>query len=142
MPKPCIALLLGLPLLALPACGAEPAPGLGKGALVTFEMCEAPDGGPQRLTVFSTREGFIVEAERLADAGTTRVPVLDLRAGTTVDAQWSWHADPDTTDFADAAIEICDGCPADIEADTAYWLGTVRRFCPWGASVTHVTRTP
>jgi hypothetical protein len=142
MRNPCTALLLALPLLALAACGTEPAPGLGKGALVTFEMCEAPDGGPQRLTVFSTREAFAVEAERLADAGTTRIPVLDLRAGTTVDSQWSWHADPDTTDFADAAIEICDGCPADIEADTAYWLGSVRRFCPWGASVTRVTRTP
>ena len=74
MRTPCIALLLGLPLLALPACGAEPAPGPGKGALVTFE--------------------------------------------------------------------ICDGCPADIEADTAYWLGTVRRFCAWGASVTRITRIP
>jgi hypothetical protein len=123
------------------ACGAEPAPGLGKGALVTFEMCTAADGGPQQLTVF-TREDFALEAERLADAGTTRVPVLDLRAGTGVDRQWSWHADPDTAEFADAAIEICDGCPADIEADTAYWLGTVRRFCPWGASVARVTRTP
>jgi hypothetical protein len=30
------------------------------------------------------------------------------------------------------AIELCDGCPySDVDADTAYWIGTVRRFCPW-----------
>ena len=37
--------------------------GAGKGALITLEMGAAPGGGPQRLTVFSSREAFILDAE-------------------------------------------------------------------------------
>jgi hypothetical protein len=29
-------------------------------------------------------------------------------------------------------MEVCDGCPyTDVDADTAYWVGTVGQFCPW-----------
>jgi hypothetical protein len=37
--------------------------------------------------------------------------------------------------FAELAIELCDGCPAHIEADKPYWLETVREYCPWSARV-------
>jgi hypothetical protein len=50
-------------------------------------------------------------------------------------APWSWHLDPATVHAAEAAIELCDGRPSMVEADRAYWLGTVRSFCPWGARV-------
>jgi hypothetical protein len=32
-------------------------------------------------------------------------------------------------------MELCDGRPSMVEADLPYWLGTVKRFCPWGAKV-------
>jgi hypothetical protein len=31
--------------------------------------------------------------------------------------------------------ELCDGRPSFVEADLAYWLGTVGRFCPWASYV-------
>lgn len=50
-----------------------------------------------------------------------------------VNLAWSWHL----ADFAlsEAAIELCDGTPALVEQDLDYWLGTVKRFCPWSAYV-------
>lgn len=50
-------------------------------------------------------------------------------------APWSWRLDPATVHVADMAIELCDGRPSMVEADTAYWIGTVKQFCPWGAVV-------
>lgn len=49
---------------------------------------------------------------------------------------WNWHLDPATVDVPDLAIEVCDGRPSMVEADLTYWIGTVGRFCPWGAMVT------
>lgn len=37
---------------------------------------------------------------------------------------WNWHIDPATVEFVEVAIEACDGKPS---------MGTVRRYCPWGA---------
>jgi len=48
---------------------------------------------------------------------------------------WSWHMDPATVEVPDLAIELCDGRPSMVEEDMEYWIGTVGRFCPWGASV-------
>lgn len=48
---------------------------------------------------------------------------------------WSWHLDPLTVHVPDASIELCDGRPSMVEDDLSYWLGTVGRFCPWGARV-------
>ena len=48
---------------------------------------------------------------------------------------WSWHMVPATVEAVDAAIEVCDGRPSMVEADLDYWLDTVGRFCPWGATV-------
>ena len=51
---------------------------------------------------------------------------------------WSWHHDPETVAVADVTTEVCDGRPSMVEDDLEYWLGTVERYCPWGARV--VTR--
>jgi hypothetical protein len=48
---------------------------------------------------------------------------------------WSWHLDPATVQPADLAVEVCDGRPSDIEGNLSYWLGTVKNYCPWGATV-------
>jgi len=43
-----------------------------------------------------------------------------------------WHFVPDEWDLVELAIELCDGCPySDVDADTAYWVGTVGSYCPW-----------
>ena len=43
-----------------------------------------------------------------------------------------WHFIPNQWSLVELAIEVCDGCPyTDVDADTAYWVGTVGQFCPW-----------
>jgi hypothetical protein len=43
-----------------------------------------------------------------------------------------WHFIPNQWSLAEMAIEVCDGCPyTDVDADTAYWVGNIGRFCPW-----------
>lgn len=46
---------------------------------------------------------------------------------------WQWHFTE--AELVDAAIELCDGGPAMIDADPAYWLDRVRLFCPWNGYV-------
>ncbi len=48
---------------------------------------------------------------------------------------WSWHLLPGETEFAEAAIELCDGKPSFVEEDLDYWLNTVQYYCPWSARV-------
>jgi hypothetical protein len=69
-------------------------------------------------------------------AGTRGVISGDLLQGSGgYNTPWRWHLDPATVHVADLAIELCDGRPSMVEADLSYWLGSVRRFCPWGARV-------
>ena len=43
-----------------------------------------------------------------------------------------WHFIPNQWTLAELAVEVCDGCPySDVDADTAYWVGNLGRFCPW-----------
>ena len=46
---------------------------------------------------------------------------------------WNWHFTD--AQLVDAAIELCDGRPSMVQADLDYWLGVVKRFCPWGSYV-------
>lgn len=48
---------------------------------------------------------------------------------------FKWHYVPGEWALADAAMEVCDGCPySDVDADTAYWLGNIGLFCSWGGN--------
>ncbi|HEY8358201.1 MAG TPA: hypothetical protein VIL30_12140 [Ramlibacter sp.] len=46
---------------------------------------------------------------------------------------WNWHFDG--FELAEMSIELCDARPSMVEADLAYWLQTVKQFCPWGSYV-------
>lgn len=48
-----------------------------------------------------------------------------------VNAPWSWHIDPDSLEFADMTIEVCDGLPSYVEDGTV----TSDRYCPWSAEL-------
>ncbi len=37
--------------------------------------------------------------------------------------------------FADFTIELCDGTARAVDRDPAYWVETVRAFCPWSGEV-------
>lgn len=50
--------------------------------------------------------------------------------------QFKWHFDESNWKFADASIEIFDGRPySDVDADTRYWLHTMKRFAPWSSYI-------
>jgi len=107
----------------------------GGGAIVVFEIVA------ETLRVGTVNGAFIAEAERLLDAGETRVPVFaSLVDGTDCDPQWSWHPDPSDMEFADFTIELCDGLPSYIEENKAEWMSSVVSYCPWSARVTEVIR--
>lgn len=56
---------------------------------------------------------------------------LIVRGDPSVNTGYSWHIDPDSVEFADVTIEVCDGVPSFVED------GTLEgdRYCPWGARV-------
>ena len=104
------------------------------GALITFAICDG-----ERLVVWSTASDFIDEAIALQAAGEQHIPIFaTLIDGMDCDRRWTWHPAADAMSFVDFAIELCDGCPSHLEADKAYWLGTVRQCCPWSARVVTV----
>lgn len=121
-------LLLGIWLAA--GCGAD---GFTGGEVV-FGF---GDSG-HRLRVWTTSAAFFRQARDRLGRPQVDFPVFDLVDGVGCDRQWSWTVDPATPTFAEASTEVCDGLPSDVEADKAYWLSTVRRFCPWSARVLEV----
>jgi hypothetical protein len=48
-----------------------------------------------------------------------------------VNVGYSWHIDPDTLEFAEFTVELCDGRPSYVEDGSL----TGERFCPWSAEV-------
>jgi len=48
---------------------------------------------------------------------------------------WGWRFRSDDWQLASISMELCDGNAQLVQQDLAYWLNTVRRFCPWGSHV-------
>jgi hypothetical protein len=94
----------------------------------------SPQGEQFRILV---RDPVVIaQGEALAGRSVTRVVSGDLAPGSGgFNQPWTWHLRPESVEFADGAIELCDGCPSFVEEDRDYWLGTVGRYCPWGAEV-------
>jgi hypothetical protein len=109
----------------------------------------APSGQP------APQPGGIVVTVRVADAEEYRIRLTDpddigiaqkllagesapgipngrvVRGEPDVNAGYSWHIDPDSVEFADTTIEVCDGRPSDVEKGVI----TSDRYCPWSAKV-------
>jgi hypothetical protein len=58
-----------------------------------------------------------------------------VRGDADINVGYSWHIDPDSVEFADTTIELCDGRPSDVERG----LITSERYCPWSAKVVAIT---
>jgi hypothetical protein len=54
-----------------------------------------------------------------------------VRGEPDVNVGYSWHIDLASVEFADAATEVCDGRPSDVEKRVI----TSDRYCPWSAKV-------
>jgi hypothetical protein len=56
---------------------------------------------------------------------------LVVRGEPDVNTGYSWHIAPESIEFADVTMELCDGRPSDVEAG----IITSDRYCPWSAEV-------
>ena len=54
-----------------------------------------------------------------------------VRGDPDVNVGYTWHIDPESVEFADFTMEVCDGLPSDVEKG----IITSDRYCPWSAKV-------
>lgn len=54
-----------------------------------------------------------------------------VRGDSDVNVGYTWHIDPESVEFADFTVEVCDGLPSDVEKG----ITTSDRYCPWSAEV-------
>jgi len=109
------------------------------------ESAAPSDGASPTFVIEVNTEQFRVRASNAAMQAKLRAHLASGRVGVLFgevrqgnggfNAPYRWHLAPETIDTPDVTMELCDGRPSDVEGDLAYWLGTVRSYCPWGAKV-------
>lgn len=120
--------MAGLCAVILAGCDESPTSPTGS-ALVTIGVANETF----RVQVFGERQ---INAARAAQAGgAARIPNGRIVNGTSVNSGWSWHLED--VEFAEVAIELCDGRPSDVERQGVQFGGG--RFCPWSARVLGVS---
>lgn len=97
-------------------------------AIVTFRVVD--ETFRVRLTTLSQ----VAAARAAMDGGPASIPNGRIVAGTDVNVGWSWHLEE--VEFAEAAIELCDGRPSDVEREGVGFGGG--RYCPWSAAVVEI----
>lgn len=119
---------LALMSTAMVGCGSATAPRAPAGGAV-FVV----DVVGERFRVLVRDSATRAQARRIVSgAESQKIVTGELSAGNGgFNTGWSWHLTPATVGFADFTMELCDGRPSLVEADLAYWLGTVKRYCPW-----------
>ena len=108
------------------ASGSEAASGP---VVVTFRV-----GGDEEYRILLTDPADIAIAEQLlAGEEAPRIPNGVVVRGDDggVNTGYTWHIDPDSLEFAEITIEVCDGLPSDVERG----MISGERFCPWSAEV-------
>jgi hypothetical protein len=132
-----MSVALVLVLLSLPGCDEDTVDpdetALLGGVLATFSV------RGEVFRVWITNESTIQQVFDLRDGtGQATIPNGPLLEGPgqgNHNEPWSWHLDPGQTQLAETTIEVCDGRPSAVEADLDYWMESVRRYCPWSASL-------
>ena len=108
-----------------PASTKTPSP---QGVVVTFRVA-----GNEEYKIRLTDPADIEIARRLLNG--EEAPSIPsgvvVRGSSDVNTGYTWHIDPETVEFADVAVEVCDGLPSDVEQG----IITSDRYCPWGAEV-------
>ncbi len=112
--------------LALSCGGSSTTP--SSSTVVTFAV------GSETFRVALITTDQVAAARAAQSGGRARIPLGRVVAGTQVNTGWSWHLEE--VEFAEAAIELCDGRPSDVERAGIQFGGG--RFCPWSASVVRI----
>jgi hypothetical protein len=113
------------------ACGGESPVGPSLNTVVTF----AVQGETFRVALTSAAQ--VAAAHAAQSGGSARIPIGRIAPGTQVNVGWSWHLEDLT--FAEAAIELCDGRPSDVERQGTQFAGGT--FCPWSAVVVRIDQS-
>lgn len=107
------------------ACSSPTDPGRNSAEFIV-------DVAGERFIVRTSDEETIRLAEENRQGRNRRFPIGALKSGDGgFNAPWTWHLDPSSVRFVEAAIEVCDGRPSYVEAHQSEF----ERYCPWGARV-------
>ena len=120
----------------LVACGGvapsgQPAPTPG-GMVVTVRVADA-----EEYRIRLTEADDIGIAQKLL-AGESAPGIPNgrvVRGEPDINVGYSWHIDPNSVEFTDAATEVCDGRPSDVEKRVI----TSDHYCPWSAKLVAIT---
>jgi len=121
------------PSEAEPSASAAPSGPVSGGPVVaTFDVVDEE----YRILITDPNDIAIVLQLLAGDPLAPRIPNGLVVRGDDggVNSGYSWHIDPESLEFADLTIEICDGRPSDVEAGSI----SGDRFCPWEAEVVSV----
>jgi hypothetical protein len=108
------------------ACGGGTPTVPSSGAVATFAI------GSETFRMSLTTADQVAAVRAAQSGGGGRIfQAVALLPGMQDNSPWSWHLEEVT--FVEAAIELCDGRPADVERAGIQFGGG--RFCPWPAIV-------
>jgi hypothetical protein len=117
---------LAVVLLAVGGAQASTPASPKKRALVTWKV------GTETFRTYVNLPADIARVRAAVRAGTAAgIPAGRIYRGTRENRGHTWHLR--NVRLAEVTIELCDGRPSDLDGDLDYWLGTVKRYCPWGA---------
>jgi hypothetical protein len=103
---------------------AAPAP--KKRALVTWKV-----GAESFRTYLNEPVDIARVRTAIREGAPAGIPVGRIYRGSRENRGHRWHLR--NVRLADVTIELCDGLPSYLDADLEYWIGTVKRYCPWSA---------
>ncbi len=118
------SLLVGCGLTITPV---QPTP-VPAGVVLTFRVADAEE---YRIRLVDPHDIAIAQKLLAGEAAPGIPNGRVVRGDPDVNVGYSWHIDPASIEFADAAAEVCDGRPSDVEQR----MITSDRYCPWSAKV-------
>ena len=130
---PLFRLTLILSVLAgLTACGSSAIATPQKdGVVVTFRVADFEE---YRIRLTDPAD-IEIARKLLAGEEAPRIPNGRVARGDPdVNVGYTWHIDPESVEFANITVEVCDGLPSDVEKG----IITSDRYCPWSAEVVAV----
>ncbi len=101
------------------------------GVLATFDVAG------ERYSIFITREEAI-EQVLAVQRGASKATIpngLLVKGSVPYNQPWSWHIDPADVEMAEVTVELYDGTPSQVEDNLDFWIESIGRFAPWGATL-------
>lgn len=116
-------------LVGLTACGSSAiATPQKEGVVVTFRVADFEE---YRIRLTDPAD-IEIARKLLAGEEAPRIPNgIVVRGDPDVNVGYTWHIDPESVEFVDITMEVCDGLPSDVEKG----IITSDRYCPWSAEV-------